>query len=159
KSASAWWYFSKRRYMLPRCMKASPRSSALPPGELISPVQAASTRSTDFGSSLTSATGIMHSPAETGRPKAARICAAFFGRADRLERVERRRELGRELERHIDRSERAGIVAECVHGLAALDIGQRILRLERDDLVEIGKRPEILPEQRQGRAAIDVAVD
>jgi hypothetical protein len=101
----------------------------------------------------------MHSPAETGRPKAARICAAFFGRADRLERVERRRELGRELERHIDRSERAGIVAECVHGLAALDIGQRILRLERDDLVEIGKRPEILPEQRQGRAAIDVAVD
>jgi hypothetical protein len=32
------------------------------------------------------------------------------------------------------------------------------LRLERD-LVEIRKRAEILAEQRQGRAAIDVAVD
>jgi hypothetical protein len=43
--------------------------------------------------------------------------------------------------------------------LAALDICERIVWRERDDLVEILQRAEILAEQRQGSAAIDVTVD
>jgi hypothetical protein len=38
----------------------------------------------------------------------------ILGRADLLERLERRREVGRKLERDIDRGEGAGIIAELV---------------------------------------------
>jgi hypothetical protein len=72
----------------------------------------------------------------------------IFRSADRLERVERGREVGHKLQSHVDRGERAGMVAERLHGLAALDICQRIVWLERDDLVEILQRAEILSEQR-----------
>jgi hypothetical protein len=141
--------------MLPRCMKASERSAALPPGELASgkcPLGRPSVEP-NIGHRH-HALARCHRPAQS-RPD----LRGIFRRADRLERIERRREVGHELERHIDRGIRASIVAERVHDLAALDIAQRILRLERDDLVEIRERAQVLAEQRQRRAAIDVAVD
>src|SRR5580704_11465962 len=142
--------------MLPRCRKASERSSALPPGELTSPVQACSTRSIDFGSSLISATGIMHSPGATGRPKAARICAAFFGVPIVLRASSAGGKLGTSFRATLTA---ANAPAWSPSGLAALDICERIVWRERDDLVEILQRAEILAEQRQGSAAIDVTVD
>ena len=101
----------------------------------------------------------MHSPAETGRPKAARICAAFFGVPIVLSASSAGGNLGTSLSATLTAANAPALSPSALHGLAALDIGQRILRLERDDLIEIGKRPQVLAEQRQGRAAIDVAVD
>jgi len=83
----------------------------------------------------------------------------IFRRANFLERIERRREVGHKLQSHVDRGERAGIVAQRLHDLAAFDICQRIGWLERDDLVEVLQRAEIVSKQRQGSATIDVTVD
>src|SRR6516225_1863624 len=152
--------------MLPRCRKASERSPALPPGELISPVQACSIRSIDLGSSLISATGIMHSPAATGRPKAARICAAFFGVPIFLSASSAGGKLGTSFRATLTAANAPALSpSACMtwprstYASGLLGSSAMTLSKLRDDLVEVLQRAEIVSKQRQGSATIDVTVD
>jgi hypothetical protein len=130
--------------MLPRCRKASERSSALPPGRIDQPgagLQHPIDRlgiEPDIGD-------WHHALPRRHRPAQSRTdLRGISRRANFLERIERRREVGHKLQSHVDRGERAGIVAQRLHDFAAFDICQRITWLERDDLVEVLQRAEIV---------------